>query len=77
MTINGVNFTGTTAVHFNGTSANFHFVNDAQLTATVPAGATTGPISVTNGYGTGDTTASRRRISAWRGLRTLLLKQGA
>ena len=57
VTINGVNFTGTTAVHFNGTSANFTFGNDTQLTATVPAGATTGPISVTNGFGTGDTSS--------------------
>jgi len=56
VTINGVNFTGTTSVTFNGTSATFNFVSDSQLTATVPAGATTGPISVTNGSGTTDTT---------------------
>ena len=56
VTVNGVNFTGTTSVTFNGTSALFNFVSDSQLTATVPAGATTGPISVTNGSGTTDTT---------------------
>ena len=56
VTVNGVNFTGTTSVTFNGTSATFNFVSDSQLTATVPAGATTGPISVTNGSGTTDTT---------------------
>jgi hypothetical protein len=56
VTINGANFTGTTAVKFNTTSALFNFVSDSQLTATVPAGATTGPISVTNGSGTTDTT---------------------
>jgi hypothetical protein len=56
VTINGANFTGTTAVKFNTTSALFNFVSDSQLTATVPTGATTAPISVTNGSGTTDTT---------------------
>jgi hypothetical protein len=54
VTITGTNFTGTTAVEFNGTAAvTFTVDSDTQITATVPAGATTGPISVTNADGTG------------------------
>ncbi len=55
VTINGVNFTGTNNVSFNGVTAAFTFVNDSQVTATVPAGATTGPISLTTGSGTTNT----------------------
>jgi hypothetical protein len=52
--ITGTNFTGATAVSFNGTSATPFTVNSAtQITTTVPAGATTGPISVTTPSGTG------------------------
>ncbi len=53
VTINGQAFTGVTAVAFNGTSAAFTFVSNTQITATVPAAATTGTISVTTPSGTG------------------------
>jgi uncharacterized repeat protein (TIGR03803 family) len=43
----GQGLTGTTAVSFNGTPASFTVVSDTYLTAIVPAGATTGFISVT------------------------------
>ena len=43
----GQGFTGTTKVSFNGTSATFSVVNDTFLTASVPAGATTGFVAVT------------------------------
>lgn len=43
----GNNLTGTTSVQFNGTSAVFTVVSDTEITATVPAGATTGSIVVT------------------------------
>ncbi|PYX55225.1 MAG: hypothetical protein DMG76_18800 [Acidobacteria bacterium] len=46
--IHGRNFVGTTAVTFNGASAAFRVLNTGNIRATVPAGATTGPISVTN-----------------------------
>jgi hypothetical protein len=40
-------------VDFNGTPASFSVDSDSQITATVPAGATTGPIHVTSPAGTG------------------------
>jgi hypothetical protein len=47
ITINGSGFTGMTDVLFNGTSSpSESFISDAQVTATVPAGATAGPITV-------------------------------
>jgi hypothetical protein len=52
VSISGTGFTGTTAVRFNGTAATFTIVSDATIQATVPAGATTGPLSVTTSGGT-------------------------
>jgi hypothetical protein len=51
VTITGVNFTGATNVSFNGTAAAYTFDHDGQITAQVPAGATTGPITVTTAGG--------------------------
>lgn len=50
--IHGAHFVGTTSVTFNGVSASFQVLNTANILATVPAGATTGPIKVTNAGGT-------------------------
>jgi hypothetical protein len=47
VTISGSAFTGATKVTFNGTSAAFTVNSYNQITATVPAGASTGPIAVT------------------------------
>jgi hypothetical protein len=56
--IHGTEFTGTTALHFGGTPAAIFTVNSpTQITAKVPAGAGTGPISATNAGGTGTSTA--------------------
>ncbi|MCG8606739.1 DNRLRE domain-containing protein, partial [bacterium] len=53
VTIIGLNFTGTTAVSFNGSpAASFSIDSDTQLRGTVPSLATTGPITITNGSGT-------------------------
>ena len=52
VTITGSTFIGTTNVTFNGTGASYVVDNDTQITATVPGGATTGPLSVTNIVGT-------------------------
>jgi uncharacterized repeat protein (TIGR01451 family) len=52
--IDGLNFIGVTGVEFNGTNApNFSVVSPTQLRVTVPAGASTGPISISNALGTG------------------------
>lgn len=50
----GANFAGATSVRFNGAVANFTVDSDTEIHATVPDGATTGPLSVTtpNGMGT-------------------------
>jgi Chitobiase/beta-hexosaminidase C-terminal domain/Bacterial Ig domain len=56
VTVVGSGFTGTRAVSFNGTAAAFTVNSGTQLTATVPAGATTGPISVTTPGGTTSST---------------------
>ncbi len=46
--ITGVGFTPGSVVRFSGTGARTTFVSSGELTALVPLGATTGPISVTN-----------------------------
>ena len=51
VTIRGSNFIGTTAVAFNGVSASFRVLDTKFLSATVPSGATTGPVTVTNAGG--------------------------
>jgi hypothetical protein len=51
VTILGTNFSGVTAVSFNGTSATFGVTNGI-LTTVVPANAATGPVSVTGPSGT-------------------------
>ncbi|MBI1761047.1 MAG: VCBS repeat-containing protein [Acidobacteria bacterium] len=46
--LTGTNFTGVTGVAFsNNVAAQFNVVNDTQITATVPAGAVTGPLTLT------------------------------
>ena len=47
----GQGFNGTTNVSFNGTGATFNISSDTYLTATVPAGATTGSVTVTTSGG--------------------------
>jgi uncharacterized repeat protein (TIGR03803 family) len=52
ITLRGSAFVGTTAVTFNGISAAPVVDASGYLTATVPSGATSGPITVTNAGGT-------------------------
>lgn len=52
ITVSGAAFIGATAVTFNGASASFVVNASGFVTATVPAGASTGPISVTTAGGT-------------------------
>jgi hypothetical protein len=51
--VQGLNFVSGTTVKFNGVSATTTFNSATLLTATVPTGATTGPLSATNANGTG------------------------
>ncbi|MFD2602072.1 T9SS type B sorting domain-containing protein [Flavobacterium suzhouense] len=60
VTINGSGFqngTGTSSVKFNGSEAAFTVISDSQIMATIPAGATSGQITVTTNScpGTGPT----------------------
>ena len=55
VTLTGTNFTGVTSVKFSGTasSAPFTILSATSILTSVPAGSTTGPITVTNSYGSG------------------------
>ena len=48
----GTNLTGATDVTFNGTTATFIVVSSSEIEATVPTGATTGPVVVMTPIGT-------------------------
>lgn len=56
--VSGSSFAGANGVRFGGVPASFTLDSDAQLHASVPAGALSGPIQVTNPAGTGTSTAS-------------------
>jgi len=58
VTLLGANFTGVSEVKFNGKSATFKVLSGTQLQTTVPAGASTGTISLTNSTGAGVTLTS-------------------
>jgi len=58
VTISGTNFTGATSVTFNSVSASFTATSAAEIQATVPGGATTGPLSVTTPGGTATSTSN-------------------
>lgn len=58
VTIGGSNFTGATNVAFNGVAATFSNVTETSLSATVPAGALSGPISVSTPAGLATSTNS-------------------
>jgi hypothetical protein len=58
ITINGTNFITPSEVRFNGTGASFTLNSTTQIVATVPSGATTGPISVTTTDGTANSSSS-------------------
>jgi hypothetical protein len=53
VTITGTGFNAVTQVRFNGVNASYTVNSTTSITATVPGGATTGTVSVTNGSGTG------------------------
>ena len=57
--ISGQHFTGLDSISFNGTpAASFIVTSDSTVYTSVPAGATSGPISLTNSIGTTASTGS-------------------
>jgi hypothetical protein len=58
VTLNGSGFTGASAVCFAGAPAFFSVASDTQITATVPCGAASGPVTVTTAAGTATSAAS-------------------
>jgi IPT/TIG domain len=58
VTVTGTGFTGASSVTFNGTAAAYTVNSDGQITATVPSGATSGPIAVTNSAGSASSASS-------------------
>jgi hypothetical protein len=74
VTITGTNFTGATAVKFNGVSATTFGVTSTSITVTVPTGATSGAISVTTPGGTA--TSSGTFTVTTTGSSQLLLNPG-
>ena len=67
VTISGLNFEGTTAVTFNGTSAvDITVVSNSSLRVIVPVGARSGRIAVTNALGTTESSFTIRVRSSSR-----------
>lgn len=71
VTVAGTNLSGATSVRFNGVPAAFTPGSSTRLTATVPSGASTGPISVTTAAGTA-TSAGSFTVAAPAGTDVLL-----
>lgn len=65
VTVSGSHFTDATSVRFNGVAASFTITSDTSISATVPTGATYGPISVGNPEGSATSSASFEPGSIW------------
>jgi IPT/TIG domain len=52
VTVNGLGFKRATTVRFHGVKADFTVTDDRTIQTTVPAGATTGNVTVTGPLGT-------------------------
>jgi hypothetical protein len=58
VTLTGSHFSGASAVKFGTVKSAFKVVSDTEITTTVPTGAVTAAISVTNAIGTGTSATS-------------------
>jgi len=76
VTITGTNFTGASAVRFNGQSASFSVNSSTQITATVPNCSSSGTISVTTAGGTANSAGSFTVTGCGGGGAQLLLNPG-
>ncbi len=74
--ITGSHFTGATNVSFNGTSSVFTVFSDTEIHTTVPAGATTGTVTVTGPTGCVATSASFTVTTCGVTLTTQVLLEG-
>jgi hypothetical protein len=63
VTITGFGFTGATAVQFGGVSASFTANSLTRITATVPPGAVTGPITVVAPGGSVDSDTKKFHVA--------------
>jgi hypothetical protein len=63
VTIKGTELSGATLVSFNGTQAAITKDTTVEIVTTVPAGATTGPISVTTSVGGTATSAKAFKVT--------------
>lgn len=69
--LTGTHLTGATAVSFHGTATTFAVNSATQITASVPAGATTGPVSVTTPGGSAASASNFTVTSSGSGGATL------
>jgi subtilisin-like proprotein convertase family protein len=76
VTVNGSNFNTVTAVKINGVNAVFAINNNNQLTATIPAGATTGLITVINPCGTANSASAYTVTTSSATLNLVVFIQG-
>ena len=76
VTINGSNFTGASAVRFNGQSASFSVISSSQITATVPNCSSTGAISVVTSGGTATSSGTFTVTGCTTPAQQLLLNPG-
>jgi hypothetical protein len=74
VTFTGTGFTGASSVAFHGAPAAFGVNSDTELFATVPLGATTGPVSVTTPGGTGTSLTDYEVVPPTAHTRTVSLR---
>ncbi len=58
VSVTGAGFAGATSVTFGGVAASFAVISDAEITAAVPTGAASGPVTVTGPDGAGTSVTS-------------------